>query len=223
MLTVGGLARRLTPRLRSASGRAGSAGPSSRVTALAGLLAGGTGPQHRDGALLRQVDGTTCGPAVLVVLVASAEPGWLDAGDEGLGERFGAAQRRVHRQANRLWPRFLGTTPFGLVRWLHRHAPAAGRYRVRWVDDTSPVDLTGAFDAVTAAVRAGRPVPLMVGTAIPRHWVLVLGDRGEGWRVYEPSSGEVRELDPGVLRARRAGPVLGWPRLHAALLPDDHG
>ncbi|MDN5917222.1 MAG: hypothetical protein L0I76_19320 [Pseudonocardia sp.] len=184
-----------------------------------GLVNGGAGLRRRDGAL-RQVDGTTCGPAVLTVLAAWTEPGRLDTGTAGFADRFGAAQKRVHRQVNRLWPRFLGTTPFGLVRWLRRFAPASGRYRVRWVDDTSPADLTGAFDAVSAAVRAGRPVPLMVGTWLPRHWVLAIADTGRGWRIYEPSSGEVRVLDPDALRERRAGPVLGWPRLHAALLPE---
>ncbi|MBW0103368.1 hypothetical protein [Pseudonocardia sp. KRD291] len=186
---------------------------------LPGVLTGGVGPQRRDGALLHQVGGTTCGPTVLTVLAASTEPGWLDTGADGFADRFGAAQRRVHRQANRLWPRFLGTTPFGLLRWLRRYAPAAGRYRVAWVDDTSAADLTGACDAVTAAVRAGRPVPLMVGTWLPRHWVLAVDEAKRGWRVYEPSSGEVRVLDPDLLHGRRAGPVLGWPRLHAALLP----
>ncbi|RZT87728.1 hypothetical protein EV383_4654 [Pseudonocardia sediminis] len=194
---------------------------------LPGLLTGGTGPQWRDGVLLRQVDGTTCGPTVLTVLAAATEPGWFDTGPDGTGERFGdrfgAAQKLVHRQANRWWPRFVGTTPFGLLQWLHRHAPAAGRYRLSWVDDTSSADLTGAFDAVTTAVRAGRPVPVMVGTWLPRHWVLAIGEAGPGWRVYEPSSGEVRVLDPELLRERRAGPVLGWPRLHAALLPDPAG
>lgn len=224
MVTVGGAARRLSGRVRPGSvpRRDGSdaVGPPARIADLPGLLTGGTGPQWRDGALLRQVDGTTCGPAVLAVLAASTEPGWFDGGAPGVGDRFGEVQKRVHRQANRLWPRFLGTTPFGLLRWLHRHAPAAGRYRLRWVDDTSPTDLTSAFDAVTAAVRAGRPVPLMVGTWLPRHWVLAVADTGRGWQVYEPSSGELRVLDPDVLHGRSAGPVLGWPRLHAALLPD---
>jgi hypothetical protein len=64
-------------------------------------------------------------------------------------------------------------------------------------------------------------VPLVVGSFVPRHYVLALrrdGD-GDGWRVYEPTSGQVRLLDHGAVRARRLAPVLGFDRLHAVLLP----
>ena len=59
----------------------------------------------------------------------------------GFGARYDARQKQVHRESNRFWPQALGTTPWGMVGWLRRHAPAAGPYRVRLVDDTSAADL----------------------------------------------------------------------------------
>jgi hypothetical protein len=107
-----------------------------------------------------------------------------------------------------------------MVAWLRRHAPGAGPYRVRLVDDASATDVEDALAATGAALATGRPVPLLVGTLVPRHYVLALGVQGDGrWRVYEPTSGQVRALDPQLARARRLAPVLGFDRLHAVLLP----
>jgi hypothetical protein len=90
---------------------------------------------------------------------------------------------------------------------------------VRLVDDTSAADVAGVLDAVGAALAAGRPVPLLVGSLVPRHYVLALGVLGDGWRVYEPSSGENRTVPLGAVRERRLRPVVGFDRLHAVLLP----
>jgi hypothetical protein len=209
------------------------------VTAVPGppLLSGGLGEQRRHGVRLDQVDQTTCGSAVLVALAAWADPDELARLDgataigaagaragaaAGFGARYDARQQEVHAQTNRLWPRALGTTPWAMIRWLRRHAPAAEGYRVRLVDDCAPADVAELVEAVQHALAAGRPVPLLVGAFVPRHYVLVLGrlDGADGaWRVYEPTSGSVRRLDPGLVGQRRLGPVLGFDRLHAALLP----
>ena len=193
------------------------------------LLSDRIGPQRHAGAVLDQVDGTTCGSAVLVALAAWSDPAELarlEATDGaktlaggGFGARYDARQKQVHAQTNRLWPQALGTTPWGAVRWLREHAPAAGRYRVRLVDDASAADVAAVVDAVGAALAAGRPVPLLVGTFVPRHYVLALRADGAAWRVYEPTSGQVRLLDLAAVRERRLAPVLGFDRLHAALLP----
>lgn len=180
------------------------------------------GPQRAAGVVLRQTDGVSCGPSVLVATAALTGAGWPGAA----AARFAAAQRTAHRQANRFWPRALGTTPWGMRAWLHRHAPAAGRVRVRPYRG-GPHEATGTTGGTTAeiaaAVAAGRPVPLLVGSAwLPRHWVLVTGldgGRDGRWLVYEPSSGEVRRLDPASLADRSATPVLGWPRAFCALVP----
>ncbi len=232
MRTVSGLGRqvvRLASRLlrrRSAS----PAGFSGSATAVAGrpLLTDRIGLQHRAGVVLDQVDGTTCGSAVLVALAAWAGPaelGRLDgaaggqAAGGGFGARYDARQRQVHGETNRYWPQALGTTPWGATRWLHEHVPAAGRYRVRLVDDTSRTDVAELLAAVDAALAAGWPVPLLVGSFVPRHYVLALGADGDGWRVYEPTGGQVRLLDRAAVGERRLAPVLGFDRLHAVLLP----
>jgi hypothetical protein len=185
------------------------------------LLGRGLGEQRYGGARLDQVDGTTCGSAVLVALAAWADASEVERldGAGGFGARFDARQHQVHRETNRFWPRALGTSPWGAVRWLREHVPAAGRYRVRLVDDASPGDVAEVLAAVGAALSAGRPVPLLVGSFVPRHYVLALGAHGPGWRVYEPTSGEVRAVDVDAVRQRRLAPVLGFDRLHAVLLP----
>ncbi len=201
------------------------------------LLSGLLGEQRRHGVRLDQVDQTTCGSAVLVALAAWAEQGELArleglgvvgaaagavAGAAGFGERYDARQQEVHAQTNRLWPRALGTTPWAMVGWLRRNAPAAGGYRVWLVDDCARADVAELLEAVEHALAAGRPVPLLVGSFVPRHYVLVLGrleGPDGGWRVYETTSGSVRRLDPVLVGQRRLAPVLGFDRLHAALLP----
>jgi hypothetical protein len=192
------------------------------------LLSDRLGEQRHAGAVLDQVDGTTCGSAVLVALAAWADPaevtrletspGGKPLLGTGFGARYDARQKQVHGETNRFWPQALGTTPWGAVRWLRDHAPAAGRYRVRLVDDMSAADLVQVIDTVTTALAA-RPVPLLVGSSVPRHYVLALRVDADGWRVYEPTSGQVRLLDLAAVRERRLGPVLGFDRLHAVLLP----
>ncbi|MBN9099240.1 MULTISPECIES: hypothetical protein [unclassified Pseudonocardia] len=234
MRTVCGLARRAQTLL--GRHRAGSA-PVAPVRPLAGgrspLVTDQLGEQRRGGARLDQVDGTTCGSAVLVALAAWADPAETAGLDGttgvavgagigttvGFGARFDARQKQVHKESTRFWPQAIGTSPWGMVAWLRRHAPGAGPYRVRLVDDMSGADVADALAEAGAALTAGRPVPLLVGTFVPRHYCMALGRDGTGWRVYEPSSGQVRALDLDVIRNRKPAPVLGFDRLHALLLP----
>jgi hypothetical protein len=188
------------------------------------------GEKRHEGAKLDQLDATTCGSAVLVALATWADPAKLDSLEvrettpsgvvEGFAARYDALQRRVHRQTNRLWPQALGTTPWGFARWLRRHAPGVGRYRIRFVDDLSGADVDQVIREVEAALGARRPVPLLVGAGVPRHYCLALRISDDGtWRVYEPSSATVRPLDPAAIRERRLAPILGFDRLHTAFLP----
>ncbi|HEY0814658.1 MAG TPA: hypothetical protein VGE11_15370 [Pseudonocardia sp.] len=228
---------------RLAQALVGRGGAAAAAAAAVRPLAGGRAPligdqvglQTRGGAKLDQVDGTTCGSAVLVALAAWADPGEtrrLDgaaaamAGSTvagvtvGFSARYDARQREVHTESTRFWPQALGTSPWGMVAWLRRHAPGAGPYRVRLVDDTSAADVSAAIDGVDAALAAGRPVPLLIGTFVPRHYCLALARAGtEAWRVYEPTSGEVRMVDLEIVRRRALAPVLGFDRLHAVLTP----
>ncbi|MFC4942285.1 hypothetical protein [Pseudonocardia sp. GCM10023141] len=245
MRTVCGLARRAETLLRRARP---AAAPMPAVRPLAGgrspLLGGRLGEQRRGGVRLDQVDGTTCGSAVLVALAAWADPaetlrldgerpagllpgnGGGSAAREpaasisiGFGARYDARQRQVHKESTRFWPQAIGTSPWGMVAWLRKHAPGAGPYRVRLVDDRSAADVADALLAAGIALAAGRPVPMLIGPVLPRHYVMALGTDADGWRVYEPTSGEVRNLDLERVRTSTLAPVLGFDRLHALLLP----
>jgi hypothetical protein len=71
---------------------------------------------------------------------------------------------------------------------------------------------------VERAVEVGRPVAMLVGRFIPRHWVLIVEVAGRQWQCYEPSSGQVRMVSvDAVRRSRLAG--LGYPRPFAFVLP----
>jgi hypothetical protein len=161
---------------------------------------------------LRQRDGVTCGPSVVILAGALldaeygttlAAAGWFDA-----------EQGRVHRAINRVWPRFLGTTPAAVARALSRHSARRGvRYRWR---------LRGRRDRlldVRESVLLGRPVPMLVGRFIPRHWVLLVDVAGtRAFKCYEPSSGEIRPVSADAIRRARLT-RLGYPRAFAFVLP----
>jgi hypothetical protein len=161
---------------------------------------------------LRQRDGVTCGPTVVVVAGALFDPGHRAA----LADRawFDGEQVRVHAEVNRVWPRRLGTTPAGMARALTARGSSSGvRYRWRL--------FRGRRDRladVRRAVEASRPVAMLIGRFIPRHWVLIVEISGTEWQCYEPSSGEVRLVEvAAVRRSRLSG--LGYPRPFAFVLP----
>lgn len=175
---------------------------------------------------LRQRDGITCGPTVAVVAGALLDPAYraaleLSTGGEhavGVQARFGAEQGRVHRLVNRFWPRRLGTTPVGVARAINAHSPV--RYHWRVFRGLLPGSGGGPADLadVVRAVRSGRPVAVLVGRVLPRHWILVV-DAGAGrLHCYEPSSGQVRAVAIGDVR--RGGLTgLGFPTPFAFVLP----
>ena len=196
--------------------------PASWLDAHLALVDPVPGAQRRFGVRIDQADDTKCGSTVLLVLAAQADPRFaLDLTDDpGFAARFDAAQQRVHRQSNRLWPRAAGTTPWGMVGWLRRHAPGLGPYRVRLLDDSSPPDIDAVLAEVAAALDTGTPVPLLIGGFLPRHWTLAVGPaEPAGWAVFEPTSGEVRRVETAAVRSHTLAGVLGFDRLHAVLLP----
>jgi hypothetical protein len=174
---------------------------------------------------LRQRDGITCGPSVAVVAAALLDPKYRAAlsdsvaGPDSGSAWFASEQSRVHAEVNRFWPRTLGTTPAGIARAFNTHGAALGmRYRWRL--------FRGRRDTLTDVLRAvesGRPVAMLVGRFIPRHWVLIIDVKGVAvtgreLHCYEPSSGEVRMVGAdAVRRSRLTG--LGYPRPFAFVLP----
>jgi hypothetical protein len=161
---------------------------------------------------LRQRDAVTCGPTVAVVAGALLDPAYraaLSGPDYGRAWFLGE-QARVHAEVNRIWPRRLGTTPRGMARALSAFGVRYGWRLFRGRRDK--------LSDVLRAVDAGRPVAMLIGRYIPRHWVLIVDAAGRELQCYEPSSGEVRPVDvDAVRRSRLTG--LGYPRPFAFVVP----
>ncbi|PFG42519.1 hypothetical protein ATJ88_1181 [Isoptericola jiangsuensis] len=193
------------------------------------------------GHVARQTSPVTCGAAVLTMLAL--------AGDARLALRlaraadptaaFSAAQQRVHAASTRgpaglsLWPRALGTPPWG--------AAAQARFGpVRYTHRVVGRDAAAVLGQAVTAAGQGLPVPLYSGgdlsggpgRAVPRHVVLLAGVRGSGAEaaatLYEPSSGTLHTLPVAVLleapaepraRAARTRALGGWPHVVWAVLP----
>jgi hypothetical protein len=161
---------------------------------------------------LRQRDGVTCGPTVAVVAGALLDPG--RQGDLADPAWFADEQARVHAEVNRIWPRWLGTTPTGMARALTARSSSSG-VRYRWRLFRGRRD---RLSDVRRAVAADLPVAMLIGRFIPRHWVLIVDVDWLQWQCYEPSSGEVRSVEvAAVRRSRLSG--LGYPRPFAFVLP----
>jgi hypothetical protein len=160
-----------------------------------------------------QTDGFTCGPTSALVAGALLDPAYaaaLDTTPAGLARE----QHRIHRTCNRCWPRRLGTTPWGVAAAISWHSrPLGVRYgwrRLRGRRD----DLAD----ILATVETGWPVALLVGRAVPRHWLLLV-DRLEPttMRLYDPATGDLRQLTVDQVQQRGLRP--GYPRAFAVVLP----
>jgi hypothetical protein len=164
---------------------------------------------------LRQRDGVSCGPAVAVVAGALLDPEYR--GELAGPMWFAREQGRVHGAINRVWPRALGITPMGMASAISAQGARRGvHYRWRLCRG-----LWGRRDAVAdvlAAVAEDRPVAMLIGNVIPRHWVLIVEVHGERLRCYEPSSGEVRVSSVEAVRTS-AMTGLGFPRAFAFVAP----
>jgi hypothetical protein len=160
---------------------------------------------------LRQRDGVTCGPSVAVMAGAMLDAEYGAAlKAERAQQWFDAEQGRVHRAVNRVWPRALGTTPAGIVRAFN--ARSAIRYRWR------PARRSDPLTDVCAALEQGWPVAMLIGSVIPRHWVLLTEVKGSALRCYEPSSGRLVDVEIGDIRSG-ALKGIGFPRPFAFVLP----
>ncbi|MET0699317.1 MAG: hypothetical protein ABWY93_06585 [Mycobacterium sp.] len=158
---------------------------------------------------LRQRDGVSCGPSVAIVGGAMLDARY--AAQLAAAGWFDAEQGRVHRAFRRVWPRFLGATPVAVARALSVHSPVPYRWRRCHRRDR-------LLD-VREAVLLGRPVAMLVGRFVPRHWVLLVDAAGtRGFRCYEPSSGEVRTVSAKAIRTARLTGI-GFPRPFAFVLP----
>lgn len=164
---------------------------------------------------LKQRDGVSCGPAVAVVAGALLDAGYgVNLGDTAW---FDGEQGRVHAAANRIWPRALGTTPWGVAKTVSRHS---ARHHVKY--GWRLLHRRDALADLERAVRAHWPVAMLIGSdlpwALPRHWVLIVDADGDTLCCYEPSSGEVLPVSKAAVRGARLT-ALGFPRAFAFVLP----
>jgi hypothetical protein len=155
---------------------------------------------------VRQTDGYTCGPTVAMVASAALDPVYAAAIEDPAAE-----QHRLHALANRVWPRKLGTTPWGVAAVISGHAAALDT-KYRWKV------LRKDLHEVLAAVECGWPVPLLIGKIVPRHWVLIVGHADGVLRCFNPARGHIREVTVDDVRQGRLEP-LGFPRAYAVVLP----
>ncbi len=181
-------------------------------------------------AWVHQRDGVTCGPSVAVMAGAllDAEYGApLQA--ERAQQWFNAEQGRVHQAVNMVWPRALGTTPAGMARAINARSANRG-VRYRW----RPPRRADALTDVCAALAVGWPVAMLIGSAIPRHWVLLTQVDGladspaagqaagsadnPALRCYDPATGRLHTIAADAVRQARLE-VLGFPRAFAFVLP----
>ncbi|WP_433210437.1 hypothetical protein ACQP00_47835 [Dactylosporangium sp. CS-047395] len=159
-----------------------------------------------DYAYVRQTDGFTCGPTVAMVAAAALDPQYGATVTDPATE-----QHRIHAAANRLWPRKLGTTPWGVAAFISRHtAPLGVRYGWRL--------FRGDLGPAIAAVECDWPVAMLIGKGVPRHWVLIVGHDGDDLHCFNPARGVVTTIPVADVRARRLEP-LGFPRAFALVLP----
>ena len=136
---------------------------------------------------LRQPDATTCGPACLVAAAMLRDPshgGILAAADPQ--HAFAQAVLALHPRVRRVWPRWLGTTPWAVARAMRELTGTP--HRVCWVRGAR--GRRTAWATLSAAVAADDPVPVFVGSRwLPRHVVLAHAVRTTGVGAYEPGSG----------------------------------
>ncbi|HEX8626599.1 MAG TPA: hypothetical protein VF755_00315 [Catenuloplanes sp.] len=163
---------------------------------------------------VRQSDGFTCGPTSAMIAAALLDPAYASALDT-TAAGFAREQRRIHRASNRLWPRRLGTTPWGVAAAISIHSAALG-VRYGWRMFRGPRD---DLTDVLAALDCGWPVALLIGRVIPRHWLLCTEHPDPATlRVYNPASGRIRDVGLDELRHHRLR--LGFPRAFALVLPN---
>ncbi|MFG2038459.1 hypothetical protein [Dactylosporangium sp. NPDC048998] len=155
---------------------------------------------------VRQTDGFTCGPTVALVASAALDPAYGATVTDAAAE-----QHRLHAAANRLWPRKLGTTPWGVAAVISAHTEALG---VKYTWRLFRKDL----GAVLAAVESGWPVAMLIGSTIPRHWVLIVGHEDGALRCFNPSRGEATTFTVADAQTRHLD-TLGFPRAFAVVLP----
>ncbi|WP_062069550.1 hypothetical protein [Demequina sediminicola] len=172
-----------------------------------------------------QIDETTCGAAVMAMMLMMGDPlvaAWVMTGrvfgdhlpaealavtveeenPRTIDGRWAALQRVLHRSATSRglgiapWPTSLGTPPWRLD---NATRFAGVKFRGAVIDDTDPAMMDAAMSHASAALRDGIPVPMYTG-----------GDSAGGWSQAVPRhvvlltgriEGGYRVYEPGTGRS----------------------
>jgi hypothetical protein len=182
------------------------------------------------GSPVDQVDNTTCGSASILMARAMADPLYalyLTTGDSTspaeaapvkFQARLAAEEQRIHSASNEIWPQSLGTSPWGLTNELNRYTVATGtQYGWRPVVGTSAGQNPALREAITAGGN-GRPVPVLIGDWLPRHYVLMVGQVGTDLLFYDPSEAAVVQVKEQDFLKGDAS-ALGFPHIEAVITP----
>lgn len=166
---------------------------------------------------LTQPDQRSCGPSSLVAAHMVLDPAYRPASfsEDVLALHRSLTSPSYAGRAQLPWPRALGTPPWAVAHAMQTYAGVAYRTRVVRLGSRSAV-----FDAVVAALVAGRPCPLYVGsTWLPRHVVLAVEPSAEGVHVYNPGRGSIDELTRSSFLAGELTIFGRWTRPWFAVLP----
>lgn len=183
---------------------------------------------------LAQPDQRSCGAAVLVVAEALANEHYarrlIVGGQRGFAEEVLAMHRRATGSVDAAgraqvpWPRVVGTPPWAVARQLTVRTGVPHAVRPVW-----PWRRRRRWRELGDALRAGRPVPVYVGSrTLPRHLLLAVAPqpgqtpvpRGDDQvTVYDPASGRQRRLPAEEFLSGRI--ATGWPRPWFTVLPRD--
>ncbi|WP_061963952.1 hypothetical protein [Demequina aurantiaca] len=146
--------------------------------------------------------------------------------------RWRALQRSLHLATSRRavvglpWPRAWGTAPWRV----DNVTRVAGlRFATALLDDSRVDDVAAMVAHASAALRESIPVPMYTGgdsrmgvaAMVPRHVVLLTSVTDHVFLIYEPSSGQLRELPAALwLEDGTVRPALGhWSRICCLVLP----
>jgi hypothetical protein len=156
----------------------------------------------------------------------------LGAGLRSTQARWNGLQHAIHASSTRHavvglpWPRAFGTPPWRV----DNVTRVVGlRFATALLDDSNGGDVSAMVAHASAALREAIPVPMYTGgdtrvglsATVPRHVVLLTSVADHVFLVYEPSSGELRELPAAMwLEDGTTRPALGhWSRICCLVLP----
>jgi len=181
------------------------------------------GPAKLDSQAIRQQNETTCGSMSIILTRATNDPVYAlslsgDSRGRLLTDMLAIEEQRVHDETNTIWPQALGTTPWGVTDVLNSNRGEIGTtYDWHLVDDTDAGSVGPALTNAVSAVDAGYPVPVLIGDAIPRHYVLLIG-HDDGMLTFYNPSGAIEQISEANFLDGDVS-ALGYQHIQAVITP----